>query len=112
MFLPLLVLRTVDHQAPLLQWDSPGKNTGGCRQKALPPGIFLTQGLNLILSPVLAVWFSALPVPHGKPINVRRSKRQVMSAGSPPQTASQPAPWGGSLQSYTGILSADSDGHW
>ena len=29
-------------------WDSPGKNTGvNCH--ALPPGIFLTQGLNLHL---------------------------------------------------------------
>ena len=57
----------------LCSWDSPGNNTGaGCR--SLLQGIFLTQGLNLVLiSPVLAGGFLTISATWEAHINSQLS---------------------------------------
>ena len=52
---------TVAHQAPVCQWDSPGRNTGvGCH--ALLQGIFPTQGWHLYLLHLLHWQGDSLPL--------------------------------------------------
>ena len=61
-----VTLWTVAHQDSL-PWDSPGKNTGvSCH--CLLQGIFLTQGLNLLLLCLLYLQAGSLSLaPPGKP---------------------------------------------
>ena len=104
-------------QGLLCLWDSPGKITGmGCH--ALLRGIFLTQGLNRSLLPILHWQVGSLPLaPPGKPNRKDNSQKvknppAIGRPGFNPWTGRPPGEGNGNPLQYSCLENPTDSGAW